>query len=311
MISNDDVVRYGNLLKDMRTMGDKKFTGSMVADHVNFQHRFSYHGKRLTQTAKSEEVPAKVERSARKHTINMLRMAGYKVFDKETLKCLELLDYLGVFSPDSIMISSHAYAAISNNLGVSSRSDESSTNSTPHITFVQDNVSIQLQKRLIQAGFSHISDGNYKTTFIHANKVTVDFLVPIISIPDIETERMEYMGVPMHFLPYLIAYTDKRLMMTKYGTLAYVPDAARFAFYKCMVAEYRNDDVKRSNDIQQAESLFSILIKRHGYYHDERIKQAWKELPRSSDVVSSMTKFFCNRELFESILKVVGYDFDL
>ena len=98
------------------------------------------------------------------HTLSMLHMAGYNVFDTQAMKTVELLDFLGVFSHGGILVGSHAYAAIGNNLGVSWHDGMGAddVDVSHNISIVQNTHAISLRKSLLKAGFEPVYGLNHK-----------------------------------------------------------------------------------------------------------------------------------------------------
>jgi len=294
-LPQSDTLRYANLLDDMKAMQHQKYTGTVVQDNSGYQHRFSYQGKRITKTIHKSHIPNDSERRSRVNDIGMLTLAGFNRFDRQSMKCLELLDFMGVFKQDGILVGSHAYAAIGNNLGVSWQH----TLSTDDIDISKDLMiantqeSIDVHRVLLQADFMEVPSLNHahpSTTFRHSNKMKVDFLAPMTGKPDSKPKMLNGMGVygePLRFLDYLIKDPQKAIALTKYGTLALVPQAAKFAFHKCIIAQYRDNDAKRSKDLSQAENIMTVLNEMHPYL----IQQAWKDLAWKKKAMTGVYAF--------------------
>ena len=310
-ISSHDIIRYANLMDDMKACQNKKFMGIMIPDKVNYQHRLSYQGKRITQTALPDEIPTKQERALRLNELSLLNMVGYNTFDATAMKSIELLDYLGVFSHGGIVIGSHAYAAIGNNLGVSWH-DGLSTDDidiSHSISVARHDNGIQMHQMLLKADFSAVPSLNHKhppSTFRHPNKIKIDFLTPLVGASNLAPKILKGLGVHadrMRFLDYLIKDPQEAILLTKYGTIAYVPQSARFAIHKCIISQYRDSDIKRAKDLTQAENIMSVLVDKYSFL----IGQAWNDLsvPWQKKALIGIHSF-SDPELIDEIKIIIG-----
>jgi len=152
---------------------------------------------------------------------------------------------------------------------------------------------IDIMKSLDVAGFSGVpslNNAHPPTTFRHPSKIKVAFLTPLTGKPSSTPRMLSGMHVyaePLRFLDYLIHKPQASVLLTKYGTMAYVPQAARYAFHKCIVAQYRNNDLKRHKDILQAELIFKVLEERLSFL----IKDAWDALPWKGKAEIGLSEF--------------------
>jgi len=302
-LTQSDTLRYSNLLDDIRCQNQQDMIvgGSIVKDKGSFQHRISYQGHRLTKTISELQISSKQTIQERMMAISILTMSGMNVSDQLSMKTIELLDFIGVFRHGSVLVGSHAFAAIGNNLGVSwhdgvatqdvdiARHIKLSKASAQHSSMP----SIDVSKAMDQAGFAAIPSLNHgqpATNFRHENQMKIDILTPMLGKPDSTPCMLADMRVhaePLRFMDYLIESPQDAIILTKHGTLALIPQAARYAFHKCIIAQYRDNDSKRHKDIMQAEMILTVLEDRFSFL----IKDAWDNLPWQQKAQDGMANF--------------------
>ena len=110
-----------------------------------------------------------------------------------------------------------------------------------------------------------------------AGKLKVEFLTPMrgpveatpVPLPAIGTASQ-----PLRFLDYLIYQERKAVVPFGAGILVNVPDPARYAWHKLIVAERRGMHEKVPKDLAQAEALFGILVEDR----PDDVRDMWDEL---------------------------------
>jgi len=146
---------------------------------------------------------------------------------------------------------------------------------------------------LLKAGFREVFSLDHKhpaTTFVHKNGMKVDFLTPMTGKPTGKPEMLQGADVhaePLRFLDYLIKEPQQAVAMTRNGILVSVPQSARYALHKCIVCQYRRDDVKRAKDILQAESILTVLEDSM----PRLIVEAWDDLAWKEKAMQGMRNF--------------------
>ena len=107
--------------------------------------------------------------------------------------------------------------------------------------------------------------------------IRVDFLTPNRG-PDTETPRfLPAFGTdaqPLRFLDFLIVDPEPAVLLHGPGIYVSVPEPQRYAIHKLIVAcRRRVGDVKRDKDVQQAETLLSVLSRKQ----PNELRAAWHE----------------------------------
>jgi hypothetical protein len=119
--------------------------------------------------------------------------------------------------------------------------------------------------------------GAQVTTYAAKGGLRVDFLTPNEGrdtdkpqrLPSLQTDAQ-----PLRFLDYLIHDPEPAVLLHGAGVYVNVPAPQCFAIHKLMIARRRREGAaKRDKDVQQAEALFSLLLKKRRH----ELKSAWKE----------------------------------
>lgn len=277
---------YGSLLDSVKCDIGQPSSGSVVKStskgHEYLQHRISYAGTPLSLPIRQPEVHTEGW-PHRQRLVSTLIASGANPPDGQAAKAFELLDAIGCFAlQKSILIGSHAFNAIGNNLGVTwDAGIETKDIDLGRMIKVSCPPSHKTAEILVKAGFRAIPQLNRKyppTNFIHKNGMKVDFLTPMAGKPDHKPVLLQGAGVyaePLRFLDYLIKEPQEAVVLTRNGVLVSVPQSARYALHKCVIYQYRRDDAKREKDLLQAESILTVLEDRMPHL----IINVWRDLP--------------------------------
>lgn len=276
---------FGSLLDSVSCDVGAPSSGSIVRStskgRVYLQHRVSYEGKQISlNTSHQAHKDGWPERS---RLIATLLAFGVNAPDRAASKTFELLDAIGCFSAQkAVLVGSHAFNAIGNNLGVTWEAGfETKDIDLGRMIRVSCPPSNRTAEVLLKAGFREVFSLNHKhpaTTFVHGNGMKIDFLTPMTGKPGGKPAMLHGAGVhaePLRFLDYLIKDPQESVMMTRNGILVSVPQSARYALHKCIICQYRSNDVKRAKDILQAESILTVLEDSM----PQLIVDAWHQLP--------------------------------
>jgi len=196
----------------------------------------------------------------------------------------------GVFQSGAVLVGSYAFGAICNMLGI--RVDTQLTTTQDFDFGINRTIKLavknpQLEKALLDAGMHAvpgfdrpITASSFRTP---DKKVKVDFLTPITSNKTGKAIRLTKHGVHadgLKYLGYLIDDPVKAALITQYGTLVNIPQPARFAFHKLIVATQRPpmEEAKRRKDISQATLILQYLIE----YRAHDLRPAWDALTYAS-----------------------------
>lgn len=285
---------YASLLDSVRCDAGLPSCGSLVRStskgHIYLQHRVSYDGVQVSLNA-----PGGAHKDGwneRRRLVSTLFAAGVNAPDRVAAKTLELLDAIGCFAAQkAVLVGSHAFNAIGNNLGVIwDAGFETKDIDLSRMIRVSCEPSNRTAEVLLKVGFREVFPLNHKhpaTTFVHRNGMKIDFLTPMTGKPSSTPVMLPGAGVhaePLRFMDYLIENPQEAVLMTRSGILVSIPQSARYALHKCIVCQYRTDDVKRAKDLLQAESILTALEDRMPHL----IESAWRELPWKSKAMTGL-----------------------
>ncbi len=290
---------YGSLVDAMKCDIGSPSSGSIVVNTskgIQYnQHRISYEGKPLNLPIRSPENAHKDGWGERRRLVSTLIAFGVNAPDKCASNTFELLDAIGCFSHQkAILIGSHAFNAIGNNLGVTwDAGYETRDIDLGRMIRVSCQPSNDTAKILLKTGFREVFSLNNKhpaTTFVHKNGMKIDFLTPMTGKPTSIPALLQGAGVhaePIRFLDYLIKDPQQSTIMTRNGILVHIPQSARYALHKCIVYQYRRDDIKRAKDLLQAESILMVLEEAMPHL----ILHAWDDLPWQDKALTGISEF--------------------
>jgi len=250
------------------------------------QHRISFQGTRVSFYMGKSDPAMKGRMKRRQELCSTLVVNSCNMLDRVSASTIELLDAAGSFyNQKVILVGSHAFGVIGNMLGVTWQGDMVETEDIDLGRFIKlaGTGAIDLSDTLERAGFRKIPELNPKnpsTSFKHDNSgMKIDFLTPLRGKATGKPAKLTGMDVfaeRLRFFDYLITDPVQGAAITKNGVLVQVPQPARYAFHKCIVATRRDasKEAKRKKDIQQAESLFEVLLE----FRVTDLEQAWEAL---------------------------------
>ncbi len=197
--------------------------------------------------------------------------AHFRVMDK--------LASAGLFRKGLVLVGSHAFVALGNALGVSWGSHIRTTDmdlarSQTIALAVPDDTGETLQAleeaKKVDASFFLVPELNPRepssTIMSRRSKVKLDFLTVKKGRDTTGTKYFSDIGIaatPLKYMDYLLAGpTFKGLIVGNYAIPITLPDPARFAIHKLIIAQerVRDRDVKAIKDIEQANAVLQALV---------------------------------------------------
>jgi hypothetical protein len=119
--------------------------------------------------------------------------------------------------------------------------------------------------------------GEQATSYAAKGGLRVDFLTPNEGADTDKPQRLPALQTdaqPLRFLDFLIRDPEPAVILHGAGVYVNVPASQRFAVHKLMIARRRREGAaKRDKDVQQAEALLSLLLKKRRH----ELKSAWEE----------------------------------
>lgn len=249
-----------------------------------YRYRYDASGKRITEylgplsdaatAAKVEQAQEEIrDQAAIAEYSQKLRRIGFYSADNSTVVTVASLFNAGVFGAGGVLVGTHAFGAILNELGVSA----SPFPMTEDVDVARAR-SIELAA-LPQGGFLDLlkqtglpfhevptlKRGGRSTSFkVRGRRLKVDLLVPArgkpyapVKLPDLGAHAM---GLP--YLDYLLKATSPSVLIGRDRIVPItVPHPGRFCLHKLALYELRTggDNPKREKDVVQAVVLASAL----------------------------------------------------
>jgi hypothetical protein len=216
----------------------------------------------------------------RRELVTALRRAGVPGPDAATGRALRALADGGVFRLRAVLVGTLAYQTYAPLLGVklpgaSLRTGDIDIAQLHEISIALDDAAPP-PLELLQRGdpsFRPVPGPDRRTTsFAGAGGVRVEFLAP----KKRSEERVWLKALRTHaqalsYLDYLLQEPQQAVVLAGAGVLVNVPDPARYAWHKLVVATLRQNRVKARKDVQQAGLLMQHLL----HTGDPRLQQAF------------------------------------
>ena len=224
-------------------------------------------------------------------SIRLLAREGFKLADSKTYATVAVLGNHGLFRAGALLIGSHAYGAILNQLGVraaqySTRDVDIARNAAlafpakPESSFLD-----MLQDTGI--AFAEVPGLNRKrpgTSFKEAGKsfFQVDLLVPATAghvIDSVPVPELKAHATALPYLRFLLGESQEAVVLAREGCcLVRVPTPERFALHRLIVSQLRKRSDKAIKDVAQASVLLAVLVE----IHPGALQDAAKSIPLSA-----------------------------
>jgi hypothetical protein len=197
--------------------------------------------------------------------------AHFRVMDK--------LAMAGLFRKNLILVGSHGFVSIGNALGVKWNGQMKTTDmdiargQSIAIAVPMDSgetLSVPDVAKSVDSSFFLVTELDHRkpstTLMSRKTKVKLDFLTTQKPPENTETRYFADINIaatPLRFMDYLLSGNNfKGLIVGNYAIPVTLPDPARFAIHKLIIAQERtsNRDIKATKDIRQADELIQALL---------------------------------------------------
>lgn len=207
--------------------------------------------------------------------VRLLRREGYQSADTKTYATLAALQRQGLFAAGALLIGSHAYGVLLNQLGVRA------------VTYATEDIDIARREALAfaalpeksfiemlrESGIAFVEvpqlDVRHPSTSFKQQGVSrchVDLLVPSIdeTFPQVAVPELKAHATGLPYLAYLLGADQMAPLLASEGScLVRVPLPERYALHKLLVSQLRAErGLKSGNDIVQATVLMAALAER-------------------------------------------------
>ncbi len=222
-------------------------------------------------------------------TARLLARAGYVRVDARTDAILAALANNGLFRAGGIVVGSHAYGALLNDLGV-----RTAGYATEDVDIARDRALKLPQAKSFE---QMLADSKLRlhpvppldrkkpsTSFKPpgADRLRVDLLVPTDggSVKVLEARDLDGHALALPYLRYLLQEPLETVVLGRSAVIPVnVPRPERLAWHKMLVSELRDRlSDKKPKDVEQASVLVAVLAERE----PGALEDAWAALPRSA-----------------------------
>jgi hypothetical protein len=262
------------------TVGSRKTQHYMGPDRDNVRE--------LMEREKALWKKAAPDLASREQLVSMLISGGAHPASSIDARLFELLERVGVFLANGVIVGFHAFSLYGNMLGVqwdseTTRTQDIDVGTERHVVIGVANRPINLRQALAESelGFIEVPALNRKapsTKFrIRGQQLSVDILTPMLgrtSAKAIHIPSLQVFAEPVRFLDYVLVEAQPAVVVAKSGMLVNVPAPARFALHKLVTSERRIAAFhgKAQNDLAQADQLLRWLDRER----PGDLRRAWK-----------------------------------
>ena len=287
----EEAAAYSVMLFEQGVAGSPYRNKSGKYDYIYWQvtrpdgtlHQFSL-GRDTPETAALVESLLARKRTteeaidALKSTTGAFLASGGMAVESAHFKVIENLARAGLFSKGLALVGSHAFTSIGNMLGVRwggnlKTSDMDFARPSGVALAIPDSGNVIDVPAIVKAGdasFFPIPELNHKhpsTSMMSSKtKVKIDFLTVQRNGADSAPHYFNDLSIaaaPLRFMDYLIGGESCRgLIVGTYPIPVNLPDPARFAIHKLVIAQERTFDLetKVAKDVRQATEVIEALI---------------------------------------------------
>src|SRR6056297_314928 len=213
-------------------------------------------------------------------------------------RVLQSLADSGVFRLGGVLVGTHAFATIGNMLGYRWESAGMMTHDID--ISIDRNLSVAIPSlpntdipetlEQLKMGFFPVPELNPKnpsTSYkVRNSPLRLDLLTPSSGrgedYKSVPIKQLQAAAQALHYLDYLIEGSMQAVALSrKAGTLVNVPDPARFALHKLIIAQERPaiEHAKRNKDYRQASLLIDLLIEER----PSDLQSAWSALKKHGE----------------------------
>ena len=306
---------YAELLEQLTALAARRSIGKAPGSFVNktikgqdywyFQHsepggiqRQVYVGSkdaaldRVVARYREDRAALRDDSASVERLCAILRAGGALVTDSPSARVLKAIANAGVFHLGGVLVGTHAFVVLGNLLGASwsgaalrTLDIDLAAHSTldialPHLEGDLPGVLEQLEMGFLPV--PPLDPRRPSTSFkVRGAGLRVDLLTPATgsrSTAPVLIPRLRAAAQPLPFLDFILERPVRGAVINGGGVLVNVPDPARFALHKLIVAGERDAALhtKREKDLHQAAQLLALLV--HERPGDIRI--AWGEIQK-------------------------------
>lgn len=225
--------------------------------------------RELLERYRAGRPDAEREAAADERLTAQIRAGGAAAPDGPTARVLTAFADAGVFAAHAVLVGTHAFAALGTALG---RCWSPASGRTLDIDLaaveIAGNADVPDALERLEMGFLPVpalDPRGYSTSFkVRGGALRVDLVTPQTGRPSeapVYIPALKAHAAPLRFLDYLLVDPIEAALPTGAGLLVKVPQPARFAVHKLLVAAERPEAAraKAAKDLRQAAELATAL----------------------------------------------------
>lgn len=257
--------------------------------------------REMVERSQKVKDDLKLRERQRSLLVRMCREGGYLQADAQTGKILYALSKAGVFRLRGVLVGTHAFRCYPGLLGVELPEAIAVTDDVDVATF--HSISVAIDDRIEQDWVETLNQiGSFtERPGLHPHPTAwrdredgalVELLTPNQG-PDrdepLNMPALKAYAHPMRFLDFLIHEPVQAAILYRSGVLVNVPQPARYAVHKLIVATRRDPGSisKRRKDIEQAAALIEVLGEDDPYSLADAYREALNRGPHWKKALSA------------------------
>jgi len=250
------------------TVGNRTKAMSLGPDSDELRQQIETQKKLVEQSKESV--------ANRQRLVAMLAKGGAACPSVTEARVLEVLERAGIFLAGGVIIGSNAFVTYSNLLGVQwpsamMKTQDMDIAGASHIPVAVSRSDKPIVDVLKESGMSFfavpaLSPKTPSTMYrLHNQEYLIDLVTPMLgatSSRPVFLKNIKTFAEPLRFLDYLLEDIMPAVVVAKAGIMINVPDPARFALHKLVVAIRRppHQQLKAEKDRTQSELLLTVLL---------------------------------------------------
>jgi hypothetical protein len=222
----------------------------------------------------SGRADAEADRTSIERICALLRVGGAATTDAAAARVIAALADAAVFRLGGVLVGTHAFIVLGNMLGVTwehgpLRTDDVDVAAERALAVAVPELAADIPGTLeaLEMGFLPVpglSPTEPATSFkVRGRSLRVDLLTPLRGQPRgaVFIQRIRAAAQPLRYLDYLIEDSQPAAVVDGGGVLVHIPQPARFAVHKLIVARSRASafQTKADKDVRQAAALIEVL----------------------------------------------------
>lgn len=231
---------------------------------------------RVAARHRTERGDRAADEASVRRVCSILRAGGALATDAASARVLRGLADAGVFRLEGVLVGTHAFVVLGNVLGarwsgawLRTQDIDIAAEAAMSVAVRDAAGDVPATLEALEMGFlpvPQLDPRSPSTSFkVRGQGLRLDLVTPAPNprrTAPVALPRLKAAAQPLPFLDFLVQRPVRAAVVNGGGILVNVPDPARFAFHKLIVAGARGAflHVKRDKDLHQAGQIFGVLV---------------------------------------------------